>query len=134
MPRDNARHKRYVYVRRGKLDVQLRVPCRRDVIFSCCNSSLSRETREPPSSRGCRCVSCAALLFHGRVEETERSTTNTCVYAGSRRVTNSLLSLSLTFFTFQFTRRCASHVGVLPTNFAFKREMLPLDLLSLSLS
>lgn len=57
MPRDNARHERrenvYVYLRRGKLDVQLRAhrAGARDVIFSCCNSSLVRaSSREPPGA------------------------------------------------------------------------------------
>lgn len=63
-----------MYVRRGKLDVQLRVPCRRDVIFSCCNSSLARENREPPPSSSCRALeSSGGCMCRARAPSFSRS-------------------------------------------------------------
>jgi len=111
----------YLYVRRGRLDVQLRVPCRRDVIFSCCNCSLAGELRAAEFScsegraGGEEVVvyevylsrARAPLLFHGRERKAKRTrkvrrctracvcVCVVCVCAGSREKWQKRLSLSL---------------------------------------
>jgi len=109
----------YLYVRRGRLDVQLRVPCRRDVIFSCCNCSLAGELRAAEFScegRGGREVvvyevylsrARAPLLFHGRerkakrtrkVRRCTRARARVCVCCVCVCLKQTKTALSLSFF------------------------------------
>ena len=127
----------YLYVRRGRLDVQLRVPCRRDVIFSCCNCSLAGELRAAEFScsegraGGEEVVvyevylsrARAPLLFHGRERKAKRTrkvrrctrarvcVCCVCVCAGSREKWRKRLSLSLSlsFFLSFFHWACLLH-------------------------
>jgi len=118
----------YLYVRRGRLDVQLRVPCRRDVIFSCCNCSLAGELRAAEFScsegraGGEEVVvyevylsrARAPLLFHGRERKAKRTrkvrrctrarvcvcvcVLCVCVPEAEKSDENGSLSLSLSLF------------------------------------
>lgn len=103
----------------GKLDVQLRVPCRRDVIFSCCNSSLARESSSSLSnSRRGVCVVRAPSFSRSRGEDRRR--TRVCTPEAYKSDEQLAKPVSYIFHV----PICASHafVGVLPKNFAVSKE------------
>lgn len=91
---DNARHKRYIhvcmYVRREKLDIQLRVPCWRDVIFSCWQQFTRERTESSRELGGGVCVARAPSFSRSRGDDGKIDDEHVCVlHVGSRRVTNS---------------------------------------------
>jgi len=136
MSRDNARHERCKRVRRGNLTSNcVHIVPARDVIFSCCNSSLVRASSRAPGAlewkervalaRAVLVLSFSRSHARARASEGRRESgriLQTRVYTGSRRATNSQLSLSLTFFTSQFAHRRPP-----PRESFFKRKMFSLD-------